>query len=322
MKPILVWGATGYIGSHLVRDLVSRQLPILALTRQPASVEPAFQDPLVRWISVPTDDPELSVLTEAIQQVDLIYNLAGTSGAVASNLDPMASLHGNSYIQARFLEACGKAANRPHVVFASSRLVYGPPDSLPVTERFPVKPTSYYGAHKLCVENYHQIAALRSEISYTICRISNPYGAHRSWLARSSGFINYLIQRGCNRLPLNVFEDGRQLRDYIHISDLTQVLYLCGRSEARNEIFNIGGGRSISIRQAATVISQFTGAPINYVPWELEAALVESGDYIADISKARTLLGFEPNRLFETSVEELVRTQTTSLRIAVASRHA
>jgi UDP-glucose 4-epimerase len=191
---------------------------------------------------------------------------------------------------------------------ASSRLVYGTPNRLPVAEDSVLQPRSIYAAHKVTVENYHQIAAVRSVISHTVCRISNPYGSQEVEPGHWRGFIDSLIEKGCRGIPMEIFGDGGQLRDYVYIDDLTDALYQCAvQPEARNEIFNIGSGDGISIRAAAAIISECTGTPVVQVPWQLEAALVESGDYVADIAKARTLLGYQPKFDFLNTVQELIR---------------
>ncbi len=259
-------------------------------------------------MSIPEGDAGIDAFAEAIRHVGVVFNLVGSSGAVASNLNPIASLDANCHVQARFLQACELSRSKPHIVFASSRLVYGTPDSLPVTENCSLQPKSFYAAHKVALEHYHRIASLRSVISYTICRISNSYGSQDTQPGHWRGFIDALIEKGCRGIPMEIYGDGRQLRDYIYIDDLTDALYRCAvRPEARNETFNIGNGESLSILDAAQIISECTGTPIVHLPWEEEAALVESGDYVVDIAKARTLLGFRPKFSFTSTVQELIR---------------
>ena len=116
------------------------------------------------------------VLRQAVRSAPLIFDLAGSSGAVSSNASPVGSLDRNCRDQLHFLLACKQARHRPHVVFASSRLVYGAPRVSSVAEDHPVAPQSFYAAHKLCVERYLQVYAGLGEVRYSICRISNAYG--------------------------------------------------------------------------------------------------------------------------------------------------
>jgi UDP-glucose 4-epimerase len=304
----VVWGGTGFIGRHLVADLIRHNRPVTVLTRRPVSALPFAADPLLSAVQVPEGREGRHVLISEISSARTIFNLAGVSGAVASNRDFLASLDGNCRIQAEFLETCDIAGTRPHVVFASSRLVYGTPDSLPVNEEAPVQPTSAYAAHKLCVEHYHQIASATGSITYTICRISNPYGKTQYSVERGYGFISDLIQHGLHGQTLKLFGTGIQLRDYLHISDLIGALQLAATCPtARNAVFNIGCGRGISICDAALAIQDLTGARVEYSPWPEEYLKVESGDYVADISKARGAIGYEPRFDFTEGLKEVVR---------------
>lgn len=308
MSQTLVWGGTGFIGRHLIAELLGNKLPVTLLTRRPISHLPFAANDLLDPVHVPEGREGLSVLADRIGSAEIVFNLAGVSGAVASNRDFVSSLDGNCRMQAEFLSACAVAGSRPHVVFASSRLVYGAPESLPVREDAPVRPTSAYAAHKLCVEHYHQIAAAQGSITYTICRISNPYGEANRGVGRGYGFISDLIRRGLDGQSLNIFGSGSQLRDYLYISDLVSALLLAARRpEARNETFNIGCGCGISIRDAAIAIHDLTGAPVIFTPWPNEYLKVESGDYIADISRARSVIDFEPRFNFNEGLKHVKR---------------
>lgn len=293
MQTVLISGGTGFIGSALARRL-SGSARVIVLSRQPADGQ-VSQD----------------AFESAVAEAGLVFNLAGTSGAVASNLDPAESLATSNAWQLRFLAACAKSPERPRVVFASSRLVYGKPESLPVGESHPVHPDSFYATHKLCIEHYHRIFAQHGGMSYTICRISNPYGldlgAHPS---QEYGFLNRMVRWAVEGSPLKIFGEGTQLRDYIFIDDLVDALLLCGREEAaRNETFNIGSGVGTSIVEAAREVSAQSGAAIEHVPWPAGYIDVETGDFVNNIGKARARLGFVPRVSF---AEGISRTITAS----------
>jgi len=247
----------------------------------------------------------------AAADVDVVYDFAGSSGTVASNLDPKESLQENCAEHLRFLRACEGATRPPHIVFASSWLVYGRIDVIPVAEDHLVQPRSMYAAHKACVENYLRISALREKISYTVCRISNPYGPYHSRPRRTYNIINLFIEQSLAGKAVFLFGDGKQLRDYIHIDDLVDALIVCGESPAaRNESFNIGMGRSHSLLEAVELIRSLVSAPPPiFMPWEEEYLAVESGNYVADLSKAKRLLGlnarFDLNRGLEATVAQM-----------------
>jgi UDP-glucose 4-epimerase len=303
---VLVWGARGFIGRHLVSELLARGRVVAVLTRGGAGVEPSWRD-RVTWHDLGCGSRR-AIFAAALADADVVYNLAGSSGAVASNRAPRTSLEATCAVQLEFLEACAAAGRIPHVVFASSRLVYAPRGLAPVGETDAIGPRSMYAAHKLCVEHYHAIYARAQRITYTVARISNPFGADHEAGVKTYGVINTMIDRAQRGLPLVLFGRGRQRRDYLYIGDLTDALVRCGdMPAARNQIFNIGQGHSMSMYEAALTIADRTGRPpIEFAPWPDEYEAVESGDYVADVSKAAALLGFVPRFTFASGLDEML----------------
>ena len=308
----LVWGARGFIGRALATHLCAQGWRVRALTRG-LDAPPRPDDP-IEWIELAGAVRERA-FDRALDGVSVVFNLAGSSGAVASNRDPIESLESNCRLQLEFLAACERSAYPVRVVFASSRLVYGPAGVIAVNEQSPVGPLSIYGAHKLCIEHYHQIASQRGRISYTICRLSNPYGFDAGAVGKGYGFINALIHRARNGQVMTLFGDGRQLRDYVHIDDLTAMLRLCAeRPAASNTILNLGYGSSIEMRDAAREIRQvFGGGPIEYRPWPADYEAVESGDFVMNTSRAKAVLGYSPRFDFPAGIRAVRDSYTPSL---------
>jgi len=291
---VLVWGALGFLGRHLVEALLGEgaQVSVLCRSRRRYETAPWADD--VTWYELQGFRDEGTILS-AVASAELIYNFAGSSGAVASNINPKGSMDANCGAQLEFLKACECAGHRPHVVFASSWLIYNLTGAEPVTETQGVAPRSMYAAHKLCVENYLQIANLRRVIDYTIFRISNPYGTDRSAAGRGYKVLNSFIRNAISGVPIQIYGDGRQLRDFIHISDLIEAFLLCASPVARNETFNISYGTSYSLIEAVNVIREIVGTvSVIHRPWPAEYAAVEPGDYVVDITKATTMLDFVP----------------------------
>lgn len=305
----LVWGGLGFLGRHLVSRLVNDGVAVSILSRSRSLYPTPSWASKVRWFELHEGEDSQSTLLSAVSSASVIYDFAGSSGAVASNRDPLGSLELNCRKHLEFLRACEMAANQPHVVFASSWLVYGATNAVAVSESHPLAPQSMYAAHKICIENYLQIFARRNKITYTICRISNPYGPDSSRPGTAYKILNSFIQHALADLPITLFGDGGQLRDFIYISDLVDALVLCGYSlPARNDLFNIGSGVSHAIRDAVHMIRDLVGAPaVNFELWPEEYKTVESGDYVADISAARTKLGFTPAYDLRSGLEETIQ---------------
>lgn len=289
---VLVWGPFGFVGRHLTAALIARGCSVAILSR-PAHLydDPGWGGP-VRRFELQAGCDNSSTIRQAVSTAAVIYDLAGSSGAVSSNRAPIESLENNCRIQLEFLEACALAGNAPHIVFSSSRLVYGETGTEAVTEDHPLAPRSIYAAHRLCVENYLRIYAHRGHITYSICRISNIYGHERGQRGRDYGVLNSFVRQAIAGRPITLFGAGSQLRDYIHVTDLVEVLIRAGTAPAaRNHVFNIGLGTSVTVREAALLIQELAGSPpIQFVPWPADWEAVESGDYVVDTKKARTLL--------------------------------
>jgi len=174
----LIWGAYGFIGRPLTNALLKHGWLVTAVGRPGHTYDCPGGGPAVRPIVIESDDYSGDSLRRAISECTLIYNLAGSSRAVASNRSPLASLHSHYRIQLRFLQACAAGRNRPHIVFPNSRLVYGKTGLAPVSEDHALNPQSIYAAHK--VENCLKVYARLGHVKYTICRISNVYGYDES----------------------------------------------------------------------------------------------------------------------------------------------
>jgi UDP-glucose 4-epimerase len=162
----LIWGAHGFIGRHLTNALLKCGWLVTVVTRPGHNYDRPDWGSAVRSIVIENDDYSGDSLRRAISECRVIYDLAGSSGAVASNRSPLASLDSNCRIQLRFLEACAAASNWPHVVFPSSRLVYGETGLAPVSEDHALSPQSIYAAHKTCIENYLQVYARLGHIKF------------------------------------------------------------------------------------------------------------------------------------------------------------
>jgi nucleoside-diphosphate-sugar epimerase len=316
-KKVLVWGAYGFMGRHLVGRLLGLGAKVSILTRERSRYTPAWWDEAPHRDSIArfeTDqgDPR-EVFRRAIESAEVVFNFAGANGAVRSNRDPQRSADESARVQVAFLQACSQSGGRPHVVFSSSRLVYGRARSLPVAEDHPLAPRSFYAANKLCCEDYHRAFAASGALTFTICRISNAFGHDPEFARKDHGVINTFVEKALAGEPLRLFGDGRQLRDYIYIDDLVDALLLCGAHRgACNEIFNIGSGEGIRLCDAVEQIRRAVGGRIEFQPWPHDYEKVESGDYMSQIAKLRSRLGFSPACSFREGLARYLQQQRRS----------
>jgi nucleoside-diphosphate-sugar epimerase/protoporphyrinogen oxidase len=302
----MVWGASGFLGRHLVPRLLAEGAKVTVIVgRHGFASTPLPWHDEASWVCLDTMPPCAETLA-ALHTADVIYNLAGPAAVVQSNRDPLASLENICHAQLSFLETCRQADCKARVIFASTRLVYTPNGATPVTEETPVEPRSIYAAHKLCVEHYHQVFASMTGLTYAILRLSPIFGCDGTLEGNDHGIVNMFIKKGLRGEAITLFGDGSQLRDFIYVDDVVEALLAASTSAvARNVVLNVGGGEAIRLRDAAEAIRAMTdGPPIKYEPWPDEYARVESGDYVANVGKAREVLGVTPRRTFHAAVAQ------------------
>lgn len=308
-KRVLVTGGLGFIGLNTCARLLELGAKVSALDNfVPSQTSPAFDAISSRLRLAVADIRDEAHVERVVRDQDVIFNLAGKSGAADSNKTPLNDLDINCRGHLNVLEACRMFNPQVAIVFPSSRLVYGKPRYLPVDEKHPLDPESIYAAHKLAVENYHLIYGKLYGLKATVLRISNPYGPFQAGEGRAYGIANSFIQAAVSGRPITLFGDGSQRRDYLYIDDLVEAL-LCAAymPESRGQIYNIGDGQGISLLELAELALAAAGqGEIIRVPWPEEYRAIETGDYLSDISLARNELGWNPGTNIREGIERTV----------------
>lgn len=307
-RPILVTGGFGFLGLNLVTALrcAGADVRVLARSWPPEGRHARLVDG-VRFLKGDLRDEP--IVRHAVKDVEIIFDLAARSGAAASNTSPADDLDVNARGQLVLLEACRNANAAVKVIFPSSRLVYEPTDSLPVPETAAKRPRSIYGIHKLLGEQYLLLYAHLYGLQSVILRITNPYGPFQRREQNHYGIVNWFIHLGLNGHRLPVYGQGEQLRDYVHVDDVVCAFLLAGSEpNAAGAVLNIGGNRPVSFREMAEMIVRLTAGPgIDFVPWPEQAARIESGSFVADITRAKETLGWHPEVALEEGLHDVVQ---------------
>jgi UDP-glucose 4-epimerase len=313
-RAAVVIGGLGYIGSHLSRALLDAGARVTVVTRDRGRYEPLaaiFERDGVRIIEA--DVRHHATMRSSIAGADAVFNLSGQSGAIRSVQDPFADLEVNCAGNLAVLEALRTEAPRAKFVFASSRLVYGAPRTLPVAEDHPVAPLCPHGAHKAAVEQYLAMYGRLFGLRATVLRMTNPYGPGQPAGRNAYGVINFLIHRALAGQSLPIYGDGAQLRDYVFIGDVVGALVAVGmdaRSDGR--IYNVASGAGTSMLDAARQIVNTVGdGLIEHQPWPPLAHEIDTGDFVADVGRIGRELGWTPTTAF---ADGLRRTVAASAR--------
>lgn len=297
-RNILITGGAGFLGSNLAHALVQRgslvtvfdaELPLYGGNRFNLH---GIDD----RITLRAGDVRTAAdVDAAVAGQDVVFHLAAQVSYIDSLVEPFLDLDMNALGTLRVLDAVRRLAPNAHLVFSSSRLVYGKILTNPVDESHPTEPLSIYGVHKLTAEKYCRIAYDRHETRTTILRIPNPYGPRQQMKHPKYSIVGWFIRQALEGKPLTVYGDGTQERDYIFVDDVTDAFLRAAASEqASGEVYNVGTHERVRFVDMVNAVIEIVGAgQIEYVPWPGAYEKNETGDYIADTRKIERALGWQ-----------------------------
>lgn len=312
---ILVTGGAGYIGSHVLLELISvgaKAVVIDNLSHGAKELVPS-EIPVVV-----ADIANKEVVRNTIREfnVDTIVHLAGSIIVPESVEKPLKYYKNNVDNSRALIEVCvDEKINK--FVFASTAAVYGTTSGNQLDESSPTVPVSPYGRSKLMTEWIIEDVAAAHNLSYVILRFFNVAGADQLMRSGQVGLYNtHLIKIACevaegSRKTIEMFgtnyptPDGTCIRDYIHVSDLASALvasikYL--ESGGQSSTLNCGHGQGNSVRQVLDAITKIHGTPLNIIEGVRRAG--DIAKIVADSSLIRSTLKWSPQF---TSIESIVR---------------
>jgi nucleoside-diphosphate-sugar epimerase len=294
-RAVLVIGGLGFIGGRLSAALAEEGAKVTVVTPSRQKHHDAAIDLEAQGVRVIEGDVrDRSQMEAGVRGQDLIFNLAGQSGAVRSMEEPWDDLDVNARGMLTLVEAVRRGNPKARVIFTGSRLEYGRVGSDPVAETHIADPLCVHAIHKLVAEQYLRLYEELYGISYAVARITNPYGPGQPRSRTAYGVVNRLIHLALAGEALPIYGDGRQRRDYIYIDDAVQALLVLGEHKA-NTVYNVGTGVGTSIADMAkTIVSAVGSGRVEFVPWPSLAEQIETGDFVADVSRIRADLGWSP----------------------------
>ena len=302
---ILVTGGAGYIGSHMVLELLDAGEPVVVLDNLSAGFAWAVAEAAPLIVG---DSGDRALVARLIHEhrVDAIIHFAASVVVPDSVRDPL-GYYRNNTVNTRALLECAVNGGVRHFIFSSTAAVYGNPAEIPVNEDAPTQPISPYGWSKLMSEVMLRDAGRAHDLGYTILRYFNVAGADPHGRAgQSSKAATHLIKVAVEaalgrRDKLQIFgtdyptPDGSCIRDYIHVSDLvrahSQALHRL-RTGAPSLTLNCGYGHGFSVRDVVGAVKRVSGAD-----FKVEISGPRDGDpaqIVANSQKARVALGWQP----------------------------
>lgn len=294
----LILGAAGFLGSHLARRLLLDGWDVTGVIRDPDApyVASRLGDSVLAMRVVVGDAADNELLDRLVTQADAVFPFAGHSGASRSMLRPVQDAQSNVFGHLALLEALRLNNPDARVVFPGTRLQYGRVSQLPVDEDQLQRPRSLYGLHKLVGEGYYRLYHDVHGLPTTCLRISNPYGPGQNRPDGAFGVVGTFLAAAAHNEPILLYGGGKQLRDYVYIDDLLDLLVLCvTQRPAVGQVFNVGGSEPLTLGQMAETVVEVVGrGRIEDAPWPSLDLLVESGDYVSDIGRVAKVLGWSP----------------------------
>lgn len=299
---ILITGGAGFIGSHLTERLLAeghavRILDNLSTGRRenlPSHLRLEFVEGDIR-----TKDA-----MAVVSGVDAIYHLAAVASVQASVDDPLGTHETNLVGTLNLLEAARRHGVR-RLVYASSAAVYGNTAELPVSERAATRPLTPYAADKLAGEHYVDFYARTHGVAATAFRFFNIYGPRQDPSSPYSGVISIFVDRMRRNLPVTIFGDGQQTRDFVYVGDLAEFLGLVlSNKHAVGQVLNVGRGIECSLLELLGELEKLAGRGI-----ERRHEPARAGDIRrsrAEVTRLRQVFGRLPHTPIGTGLAKLL----------------
>ena len=344
-EKVLITGGCGFVGSHLADAYLKQGYRVRILDNLDPMVHgqiktlPSYVSKEVEFVY--GDIRDTNLLSQCLEGVSVVSHQAAAVSVIQSMWNPTKYAEVNTLGTAKLLELLVDRNRYPikKLIIPSSMSIYGeglykqsnnevfprlrereqlergawdlewdnkPCTHAPTHEDKPLRPTSIYAITKRDQEEMALSIGREYSIPVVALRYFNIYGTRQSLSNPYTGVAAIFSSRILNGNSPVVFEDGAQLRDFVHISDIVQANLLATHKNSGDyQVFNIGSGRPISILEIANKVIDSFGKDIS----AKVTGTARPGDIrhcYADISRARRILGFAPNATFDSSIQELI----------------
>lgn len=321
MDRVIITGANGFIGRHLVTKLIPRGLSSLILIANTSNHQDYFEalnsieHQPIRFYRVDIRDREKISEIFFDAKVDTCIHLAAKTSVLESINNPKETEDVNEKGTFNVLEACHSSGVN-NFIFTSTAAVYGDVRNLPIRETQALRPLSPYGASKMLAEQaVSHFSKLRKIENAVILRIFNVYGKGQT---NETDVITRFAARLSKGLPPVIYGQGLHTRDFISVEDVARAILLSIKLNEKNQIsykmkhnspmiFNIGTGKQTSISDLADKMIKISGLNLNPVH---EQSREDTGIILnsqADMTKSRRILGFVPEKKIEAGLKEILQ---------------
>lgn len=302
----LVTGGAGFIGSHVVEHLLAQGHSVIVVDNLTTG----------KTQNLPTH-PQLKLILKDIRDcgandfpmpIDGIAHLAATPSVAQSWLQPLAAHENNISATVAVIQLC-QQLKIPRLVLTSSAAVYGNPSQIPISEAQLTAPISPYGLQKLVSEQYAGLFSRQFGFSAVNLRLFNVFGPRQDPNSPYSGVISIFLKAMQQGLPISIYGDGTQTRDFVYVKDIANAFACALLAEIAPSTcltFNIGTGKTVSLLELVSTLQTC------FPDWNSGVTFhsLRTGDIQhsqADITQASTKLGFRPEWSIQDGLFHLVQ---------------
>jgi UDP-glucose 4-epimerase len=293
---VLVTGGAGFIGSHLVRALCDASFRVRTIDNLSTGRRDRL-DPRAEFFHA--DLRSLDTIRPLFDGVEAVFHAAAMPRVPLSIEQPIET-HMVNVVGTLNVLVASRDVRARRFIYSGSSSVYGNQEQLPLHEGMRTAPLNPYGLQKLAAEEYVRLFHLHYGMPALTLRYFNVFGPNMATEGAYVTVISLFLRQRAMGLPMTVFGDGGQTRDFTHVADVVRanLLALDASPEiADGRALNVGRGQSLSINRVAQLI----GGPIINMP----ARVGEARHTLADSSQAKKVLGWEPRMDTEDAIREL-----------------
>jgi UDP-glucose 4-epimerase len=311
MAVYVVTGGAGFIGSHIVEELLRRNETVKIIdnfsTGKRENIASFHKAEMIE-----TDISKSPHLAQILKGVDYVIHQAAIPSVPKSIIDPVSSHQANVNGTLQLLIAARDAGVK-RVVYASSSSLYGDSPTLPKHEGMIPNPLSPYGAQKLFAEMYCQVFTKAYGLETVSLRYFNVFGPRQDATSQYSGVLALFIPAVLEGRRPTIHGDGEQSRDFTYVKNVVEAnLLACKASGVAGQVFNVACGERITVNSMLQQINQITGKDILPIYGDSRPGDIKHSQ--ADITRAKSLLGYEAKMSFEEGLRHTIEWYRENLR--------
>jgi nucleoside-diphosphate-sugar epimerase len=307
----LVTGGAGFIGSHTVEELVSRGDSVRVLDDLSTGRKENLSSVLSKIEFREGDIRDLEAIQPLFEGVNYVIHFAAASSVLRSIKEPVATTQVNLMGTLNVLVA-SRDARVKRMVMAATGAIYGDNPVLPRVETQMPDPLSPYAIVKLAGEYFGQVFHRLFGLEFVALRYFNIFGPRQNPLSQYSGVLSKFVRAYLSGTTPVIHGTGEQSRDFTYVANVVDAtLRACQAPQAPGKVINVGTGRGTSLNRAIQILNQILGFQVT--PQHDPPRVGDFMHSTADVTVARTVLGYEPSVTFEEGLRRTVEWMRTTL---------